>query len=382
MDESENYGMYTEVDNNYLIIDKIIEECKIDIHYLNEFTNYEKIGEGGYGWVEKAEWKTRESTVALKSLKVKKSSNEILARKFAREVQLLAKITKNSHSNINQFYGVAKDLDRQIYYLILQYANDGNLREYLEKNFTKLTWDDKLNKSLNLATGLEYLHKNKIIHRDLHSKNILVHNGTVLIADFGISKLADGKSMNTSSTGHGIPAYVDPQYLKDNRYERDEKSDIYSLGVLFWEISSGLPPFKYLTDIPQIIYQIFQGRRELPVVGSPESYVQLYIRCWDEEPDNRPDIQEVVEALQLISKELSNEPIQLFATEVSQSVHATPFLSKTYNYHKAKSLNKQLDFQNLSKLDTFGKRKFLIFFLRLFLPNATSYILLHGPTNR
>lgn len=80
---------------------------------------------------------------------------------------MLDKIAKGFNANINQFYGVTKDDDSQAYYLILQYANYGNLREYLEKNFTDLMWSDKLNMSLNIATGLVYLHKNKIIHRDL-----------------------------------------------------------------------------------------------------------------------------------------------------------------------------------------------------------------------
>ncbi|CAG8848974.1 10256_t:CDS:2, partial [Racocetra persica] len=77
------------------------------------------------------------------------------------------------------------------YNLILQLAAEGNLREYLRRNFLKLDWSDKLRFAQEIAEGLLFLHDNGIFHRDLHSKNILVHNRRMLIADFGVSKHMD-----------------------------------------------------------------------------------------------------------------------------------------------------------------------------------------------
>src|SRR5256885_12298223 len=110
-----------------------------------------------------------------------------------------------------------------------------------------------------------------------------------MIADFGLSKhLADIKS---NSAVLGMPAYIDPQCYINHKYKRNEKLDIYSLGVLLWEISSGVPPF---SEIPlyNINLEIVKGIRESPVSNTPVQYHQLYENCWKEEPNQRPDIDE------------------------------------------------------------------------------------------
>src|ERR1051325_10906316 len=114
-----------------------------------------------------------------------------------------------------------------------------------------------------------------------------------MIADFGICKNLEEQTSNSSV--RGIHAYIEPQ-CKDPSYKRNEKSDIYSLGILFWEISSGRTPFLNFnsTFIP---HNICGGLRETPVVNTPLKYQQLYQKCWDADPESRPDINEVHEAL-------------------------------------------------------------------------------------
>src|ERR1051325_6823280 len=110
-----------------------------------------------------------------------------------------------------------------------------------------------------------------------------------MIADLGLSK--QSSEITTDSLLLGMPAYIDPQCYKTTNYKRSEKSDIYSLGVLFWEISSGKPPF-FEVNVGKIICDVFKGVRETPIKNTPSEYQHLYEDCWDEDPDQRPEIDE------------------------------------------------------------------------------------------
>ena len=117
----------------------------------------------------------------------------------------------------------------------------------------------------------------------------------MLIADFGISK---EESLATSnSLLRGTPGYIDPQCHIQDKYIRNKKSDIFSFGMILWEISSEREPFVGDKDY-QVVIKISRGAREERVDGTPESYFRLYTKCWDDEPNNRPDIEEVVETLE------------------------------------------------------------------------------------
>ncbi|PKK66743.1 kinase-like protein, partial [Rhizophagus irregularis] len=176
--------------------------------------------------------------------------------------------------------------------LVLDYANEGNLRNYLRKKFISLKWKDKIQMALDITSGLKFLHSKGIIHRDLHSKNILVNNGKLLIADLGLSKRLAEITTNSKGNTHGMTEYIEPQCFKNNRYKKDKRSDIYSLGVLLWEISSGRIPFSdWLREL--LGYYIIKGDREEPTEGTPLKYQELYQKCWNNEPELRPDIKEV-----------------------------------------------------------------------------------------
>ncbi|KAF0420514.1 kinase-like protein [Gigaspora margarita] len=94
-----------------------------------------------------------------------------------------------------------------------------------------------------------------------------------------------------------MPAYIDPQCLKEPKYKRNKKSDIYSFGFILWEISSGKTPFQSYRSVDAIHILIYQGKREIPVHGTPKQYCDLYTLCWDDDPQKRPKIEEVLEIL-------------------------------------------------------------------------------------
>ncbi|POG65392.1 kinase-like domain-containing protein [Rhizophagus irregularis DAOM 181602=DAOM 197198] len=188
------------------------------------------------------------------------------------------------------------------YILVLEYANEGTLRDYLKKKFTSLEWMDKTQMALDIACGLKFLHFKEIIHRDLHSKNILVNNGKLLIADFGLSKKFAEARINSLANTRGMIEYTEPQCFKSLKYKKNKKSDIYSLGVLLWEISSGRPPF---SDCERSLLRdhIKDGNREEPTEDTPLKYQQLYQKCWESEPNSRPDIEEVYETISQLKTE-------------------------------------------------------------------------------
>lgn len=204
-------------------------------------------------------------------------------------------IIVNYHENIIRFLGVSFDQDR--YFVVMQYADDGNLHDFLKENFSILIWSDKIRIAKEIAAGLKCIHSEDIVHRDLHSKNILVHNGKMMITDLGISKSLNEVSITSSNSGYGLIPYIDPEYLNNVCPKRGKEFDIYSLGVLFWEISSGRAPFDDQNLDISIGIKIIQGLRETPIEGSPLKYVKLYKKCWDGIPKNRPTIEEVVERL-------------------------------------------------------------------------------------
>ncbi|RIA82665.1 kinase-like domain-containing protein [Glomus cerebriforme] len=150
------------------------------------------------------------------------------------------------------------------------------------------------------------MHRKNIIHRDLHSENILVHQNMIKVADFGLSRrLTD---VSTQKDFLGMVPYIDPQYFKpqsnNNHYKANKESDVYSVGVLLWEISSGRKPFESYSDQFQklaLMLEISNGKREIPISNTPINYINIYTRCWQDNPNKRPDMQQVFSDLKLIN---------------------------------------------------------------------------------
>ncbi|KAF0558602.1 kinase-like protein [Gigaspora margarita] len=214
----------------------------------------------------------------------------------------LKRLNESNHERIIKFYGISLDKKKKSCYLISEFANNGTLREYLQKN--KVEWPEKIQLASQISKGMYYLHRIGIIHRNLHTSNILIHNRNVKISDFGISKNLDSIAATSSKKPYGVIPFIDPCKLEDPGYPYDKRSDVYSIGVLLWEISSnGQPPFdqNYVYDLP---LRIIQGLRENPIEGTPERYINLYSNCWDYEPDKRPLTIQILQQLNYLDPKM------------------------------------------------------------------------------
>ncbi|CAB5388446.1 unnamed protein product [Rhizophagus irregularis] len=155
-------------------IDEKINGEDIDFSDFNEFSNLEnidKIIHNTYGTLKKANWENRKIIVVLKNL----NNTKISESEFIEFVAKLKVFRKIDHSNINHFFGLTRDSNGN-YFSVLQYANEGNLRDYLKIKFSTLRWNDKLQIALDITRGLMYLHSEKLVHGNLHACNVLVNN--------------------------------------------------------------------------------------------------------------------------------------------------------------------------------------------------------------
>ncbi|RIB21759.1 kinase-like domain-containing protein [Gigaspora rosea] len=303
----------------------LINTKTIEFFNYNRFSDIKKINNGGYGEVYSAIYRPEtekmsekmseemheEIHVALKKLFTELDFDKKASEEFVKEVKHLHKV--DHHSYINRLLGITQEPVHNHYVMVLQYANGGNLHEYLRNNFDndeyKLEFVEQICFAKDIALGMKFLHKENIIHRDLHSKNILIHNQKVMIADLGLSKLCNDD----------LKKLGQPQCVWDSKYVRDFKSDIYSLGVLYWELTTGRVPFQD-ANVQQIFLNISDGLRETPNPITPIEFINLYKRCWDSDPKNRPQINEVYDIVSniksIIIVNLSQEFIKLYIKDM------------------------------------------------------------------
>ncbi|GBB84210.1 hypothetical protein RclHR1_10830001 [Rhizophagus clarus] len=296
----------------------------IECFDFDEFDNLEIVNKRTYGTHEtlkKANWKNQKIIVVLKNL----NNSKISESEFINFVTKVKALRKINHSNINRFLGLTRDSNYN-YFSVLQYANGGNLRDYLKIKFNTLRWDDKIQMALDITHGLMYLHSEKIIHGNLHACNVLVNNGIMMMTDLRILKQA------AEVTSEKI-VYVEPQCLRNPSYEQDMKSDIYSLGVLLWVLSSGLPPFfNYTQNLTHIKDKLLNGEKEIPVANTPSKYLQLYQRCWQNDPNSRPEISEVCSILSQL-KSQSN------TSEQHDNVQVTSYSKNLFSIDSSRFIN-------------------------------------------
>ncbi|PKK72597.1 kinase-like protein [Rhizophagus irregularis] len=185
-----------------------------------------------------------------------------------------------------------------------------NLREYLQQNHNKLTWERRIQIINDIVYGISIIHNENAIHRDLHSGNILFGKTDIRISDLGFCGPAD-KPLNSI---YGNLPYIAPEVISGK--ETSFASDIYSIGMLMWEISSGQPPFINFENDCELALKIINGMRPKIVPGTPLEYKEIMEQSWDADPTKRPDIKtlysKIKEMNRLNYQNESNEDKSIF----------------------------------------------------------------------
>ncbi|RHZ61671.1 hypothetical protein Glove_346g82 [Diversispora epigaea] len=285
-------------------VDRFLEWVPYD-----EFKNIKYIGKGGFSQIYKATWKRHdgieydgnirrfETEVVLKVL----NNSQNVDSEFLKELKLTFQFDRyqsdiNDGGNIIKCFGVTQDPQTKNYAFILDYARDGDLHHFVHKNFKEFTWDKKIRYLRGIIEGIQEIHKKKIIHRDLHSGNILVLVDnpwvrSIAISDLGFSQPASNGSRKSQI--YGIIPYMAPELFRDQPYSY--ASDIYSIGMIMWELTSGHRPFHDQEHGPKLILDILDGKRPEITEDTPKFWANLMKRCWHPDPSQRPTIQEIYE---------------------------------------------------------------------------------------
>ena len=203
----------------------------------NRYEIIEKIGSGGMATVYKAKCHVLNRYVAIKILRDEFTTDEEFIKRFEVEAQSAASIT---HPNIVSVYDVGAD--GNLYYIVMELIKGKTLKEIIVEEKGPLPWKWSVNIAGQIASALETAHKNHIIHRDIKPHNIIItEDGVAKVTDFGIAKAVSNSTITAFGTTIGSVHYFSPEHARGGY--TDEKSDLYSLGVVMYEMLTGKVPF-------------------------------------------------------------------------------------------------------------------------------------------
>ncbi|GJT19300.1 PAS domain-containing protein tyrosine kinase family protein [Tanacetum coccineum] len=273
--------------------------CSSSIDKVNEikwedFIISERIGKGSYGTVYHAMWNG--SDVALKLLSKQEYSHDLILA-FRLEVSLMKRLR---HPNVLLFMGTVTSPERLC--IVTEFLRCGSLFHLLHRSTVRLDWKHRVQIAVDIARGMNYLHRclPPIIHCDLKSSNLRVdQNWKVKIGDFGLCRIKH-ESYVTIKEGTGTPEWTAPEVILNE--QADEKSDVYSYGVLLWEITTEKIPWDGLSSMQVIKAVAFMNQRlDIPKDVDPR-WASLIERCLCSEPEYRPTFQEILDDLKVLQK--------------------------------------------------------------------------------
>ncbi|EXX62724.1 Ssk2p [Rhizophagus irregularis DAOM 197198w] len=326
----ENFANWTSGNEK---IDSFIQEMQLKIngHYdtlvewipYNKFNYIRNVGKGGFATVYSAIWmdgplryngdkmeyeRKPIEEVALKCL----NSSQNITNEFLNEVKKYF----ISYDSILPIYGISQNPDTKNYIMVFKYAQGGNFNNYISNHVSNWIWSHRLKALSDIIKGLIKIHKNKMVHRDLHTGNILSsfnnigysyvysnYNIEIYISDMGLCEEVN----NIDETKiYGVMPFVAPEVLKGKPYTQE--SDIYSFGMIMYFTATTRQPFANDAHDNILALKICNGNRpEINELEAPKCYIDLMKRCWDSNPDKRPNAIEIEELIKLFCSDKNEE---------------------------------------------------------------------------
>ncbi len=306
---------------------------------IGKYDIVEELGRGGMGVVYKAHDSLMERDVAIKVMSDLMLAVPEIRSRFFREARTAGRL---SHENITVVYDVGEDEGRP--YIVMEYLTGSDLAALIERN-EPIPFLQKLDYAIQICRGLSYSHANEIVHRDIKPQNIrIVGSGKVKIMDFGIARSL-ASTLTTTGAVIGTPYYMSPEQIQGRHV--DKRSDIFSFGVLFYELLTGKKPFT--GDVPTaVMFKIVYDEPERiddTQIDHRNGLREVVAKLLAKDPDNRyQDLAEAADALENIVTDLRAEErkkMEQFRMRLGKLISESRALLRGNKFRKARDLVEQ-----------------------------------------
>ncbi len=338
----------------------------------NRYEIIEEIGQGGMAIVYKGKDLLLNRNVAIKILRKEFIHDEQFIKKFKRESQSAASL---SHHNIVNIYDVGVEGD--IHYIVMELVKGQTLKELIRKN-VKLSWERSIRIAQQIASALEHAHKNHIIHRDIKPHNIiLTEDGIVKVADFGIARAITSSTITQVEDTMGSVHYLSPEQARGGFV--NERSDLYSLGIVIYEMITGEVPFKGDTSV-SVAIQHLQDEAKPPIeINSsiPIGLNNIILKLLNKNPDER--YANATELISDLNRVYLNPEMIINRNNFDENAptQITPIIKEDPYHGDADEANSKADKKESKK----GRVKLIVTLVSLFLVASTIGALVFSLSN-
>ncbi|XP_058223115.1 serine/threonine-protein kinase STY13-like [Rhododendron vialii] len=271
------------------------DEWTLDLRRLNMGPAF---AQGAFGKLYRGTYNGED--VAIKLLERPENDLEraqLMEQQFQQEVMMLATLR---HPNIVRFIGACRK--PMVWCIVTEYAKGGSVRQFLIKRQNRaVPLKLAVKQALDVARGMEYVHGLGLIHRDLKSDNLLISaDRSIKVADFGVARIEVQTEGMTPETG--TYRWMAPEMIQHRPYT--QKVDVYSFGIVLWELITGMLPFQNMTAVQAAFAVVNKGVRPIIPNDCLPVLCEIMTRCWDGNPNIRPHFTEVVRMLEIAETEI------------------------------------------------------------------------------